>query len=536
MVHSRVVMRGPLMLASTDVIITELLPIRARKRVAWFQSDPPSDGLRAFTERGFVVDTIRGEDVGVPADLAGVAAVVFIQSLTKLTQIGHSLAAHARLLLDCDCRIIVRPAPIEQALSVFQRIVAELGLDVASPTDMSLPALPHIRVCDVATPWADIANYVTENPPGPAPRSNDELEISVVNERGEAVSLEASRDILLRRAFSDCSKVHLVPMDEPGKSGAIAYRAYADLANPEHGRWPVAYFVKLGSKDKILQEYTNYLKYVAPYIPFHLGPHLVRERCCLGASQGVIVGDYVDESEDLISCAPGGRSAAAISCLFDRTLHGWYRDPKTIDMSIAATLHLPGQINPSRINRAYELGATLNLDDLQELFQRCTSVPVLFGGAHGDLHARNIRVRATDAIVIDFFAHRVCPLVCDAASLEASLLVDGFSGDRRDARDLLASIETLYAKAPLEPGLPHANPRNPSAWFFRAVRQIRLHAQQMESGANQYAGALAVALLAKAKKDPTAAEPAASHRAMAYVVAERVLVASFGPLAASIVA
>ena len=62
---------------------------------------------------------------------------------------------------------------------------------------------------------------------------------------------------------------------------------------------------------------------------------------------------------------------------------------------------------------------------------------VKIGPIYGDLHAANVCIRADDAIVIDFCAHRSAPLVYDAACLEASLFVDGF---RTDDKLVIASL------------------------------------------------------------------------------------------------
>jgi hypothetical protein len=322
-------------------------------------------------------------------------------------------------------------------------------------------------------------------------------------------------------------------MDESCHSVVSVYCAYNDLMAPNLGnlgQWPLPFFVKIGSRKKILIEYQNYVDNVAPYVPFHLGPHLVADRCCLGAYEGVIVGDFVEESESLLHCAQDGRAASAIACLFDRTLRGWYRGSHLEERPFCEILkrHFPRKISRDRFARACQLGARRDLKELRGLFECCKSTPVIVGPIHGDLHAANVRVRATDAIVIDFYGHREDPLVYDAACLEASLLVDGFPSVRKSKiKNWLQSISTLYDHVPLQGVLKQANPKNQSAWFHSCVRQIRLYARQMEYGPPQYAAALAVALLTKATKDPEVSEPEASRRAAAYVLAERVLSLTF---------
>lgn len=514
-------------------IVTDLLPLRRRSRVAWFQDTPPVDGKRAFEERSFVVTSCTDEDLRTPAYLAGLAAVVLVQNAEKVFQIRQRLVDHARRLLDYDCGVVVRPhvRPGVNGLPIITRVVDELRLPTAGlsrANDGDPTPLPFVNVYNMDVPWNDIANFVAVHPPDRAPATCDELTISVKDKHGRDVKLSPDSELLIRRAFADCAEVHLVPMDDEGRSGVSVYRAYTELVAGHLGLWPLPYFVKVGERAKILAEYRNYVDYVDPYIPFHLGPHLVHERCCLGACEGVIVGDYVEESESLLRCARDGRSASAIACLFDRTLRGWHRSTRLDSRPLPEMLvhQFPREIPARRLARARELGGkeVRDVGQLRVLFERCTSTPVLVGPIHGDLHAANVRVRATDAIVIDFYAHREAPLVYDAACLEASLLVEGFANDRiGDIHAWLRSIEALYDHVSLNIAPAHANPKNVSSWFHSCVRQIRLYARQMEYSPHQYAAALGVALLAKAGKDPRASEPEASRRAAAYVLAERVL-------------
>jgi hypothetical protein len=377
------------------------------------------------------------------------------------------------------------------------------------------PPLPHAHVFEELVSWSKIANFVADHPPGKDPS----YDLAIEGNRPKAF------DLLIRRAFADCKEVQLVPMGG-GHSGVAVYRAYAELPG---GGWPVPYFVKIGDRATVFTEYQNY-GLVAPYVPYHLGPHLVSERCCLGMRYGLIVGDYVEESESLLRCASDGRAMPAIACLFDRTLRGWHRLAQTDSRPLSEILRyeFPRKIANHRFARSRELGAVRDLGELRSLFECCLSTPVRVGPIHGDLHATNVCVRTTDAIVIDFYQHRSGPLVYDAACLEASLLVDGFTEVKKSKIDKwLQSIKTLYDYVSQDSIPAHANPKNPSFWFHSSVRQIRRYAREMEAGPGQYAAALAVALLRKASKDSDAAEPEASRRAVAYVLAERVLSTTF---------
>lgn len=517
--------------------------LRGRKQVAWLGAVPPEEAKRVFEEREYLVTPCSHLDLQNPAFLAGLSAVVFTQSAEKPLQIAKDLEAHARRLLDYDCLTVLRPAP--NGLSILINVIHELKLPTVGLPQMPQtekiskwqnpkdgePPLPYARYFEESIPWSTVANFVSESPTGAAP--NHALNITIddrvdCNGKRQTSELSDEEKLLLRRAFADCADVHLVPMDD-GHSGVGVFRAYVELAGGLEGKWPQPHFVKMGNRARIFAEYKIYEENVDPYVPFHLGPHLVRDRCCLGASEGIIVGDYVEESESLRDCACAGRSASAIACLFDRTLLGWHRQARAVSSTLSKGLRFPRKIDSRRLARARELGATLDLTQLRALFECCTSTPVLVGPIHGDLHAANVRVRATDAIVIDFAAHRNQPLVYDAACLEASLLVEGFADDGRNVQEWLQSLDSLYEHPPFDFAVTPANPKNRSFWFHACVQQIRRYARQWECGRDQYAGALAIALLNKARKDADVTEPEASRRAVAYVLAERVLAKTFGP-------
>lgn len=520
----------------------ELNRLRSRKTVVWLGSQAPEDAQRVLTEREYRVESYTSEKLRDAAYLPGISAVVFTQQPDDPERIVNDLRNHAQQLLDFDCNIILRSAPA--GLQVLIGVVNELaipigGVPLPDATKLKFqnyqygdPPAPCAQYFSDAATWVSVANFIAESPPGPAPNPNLAIVVEpVIDADGKRhdVTLTDSEKILLRRAFSDCSNVHLSPITK-GNSGVDVYRVCAELIGGLYGQWPQPHFVKLGNRKKILDEYTNYVGHVDPYVPFHLGPHLVRDRCCLGAKEGILVGDYVEESEDLCVCAPDGRSAPAIACLFDRTLLGWHcgarKEMTPISQGLLA--RFPRKINSARMDKARELGATQDLASLRLLFERCTSTPVLVGPVHGDLHSGNVRVRATDAIIIDFLQHRDYPLVFDAACLEASLLVEGFANDRRSPQEWMESLKPLYDSPPLDGIVSQANPANRSFWFHASVHQIRRYARQWECGPSQYAATLALAMLIKAVKDADAPEHESYRRAGAYVIAEKILSNTFG--------
>lgn len=522
--------------------ITELFS-RTRNRVAYFGGSPSGDDERSFTERGFLFKNCAETDLQDSTYLSGLAAVVFTQSAEKPLHVTLRLEKYAHYLLNHDCRIFVRLAQEgekdlrEKAREIVINCISRFELPAAglSPAEQAMmgdwmiklegnPLNPSVHLCDIAVDWPNIANLVAENPPGKAPN----FDLIIKDNDGKEVIFCPSSDLLIRRAFWDCSEVHLIPM-LAGLSDASVYRAYAELAQGHYGRWPRPYFVKIGKRSEIFAEYKNYESGVRPYIPFHLGPHLVHDRCCLGAEKAIIVGDLVEESENLRDCASDGRAAAAIACLFNSTLRSWYLHAHEDSRSVAAYLLplFPDEIPTHRQIRVTELGATKSLTDLRALFEKCIWTPVLVGPIHGDLHATNVLVRSTDAIIIDFQKHCENPLVYDAACLEAGLLVDGFGSDKREGSEWINSIKPLYEKVPLQNVQARCHPTDPSSWFYECAQQIRLYARKMERCENQYAAALAIALLKKASNKHQFAKPKECHRAGAYVIAELILTTMF---------
>lgn len=526
--------------------ISGILPPPLRTDVAFIGSFPTGEDKSAFTNHGLSVRECSEADFDTKIDPSLTTAVVFTQSAQSLSAVTTWLEKHAKRLLDYDCRIIIRPADLPEGSGredVIRNLAhlhlptetAGMTLDEASsfkdieptPSDQHSPL---VRILQRASKWKAVANAVVADPASYAPKITLEIDVAINSHKPEPGT---SDEILLERAFWDCSSVHLTQL-QGGLSGdkVFVYRAFPELELPVHGKNspPLPYLVKIGPRKDIQTEFFKYVLSVRQSISFHLAPHLDIDRCCLGADRGILVGAFVEESESLLDRARTGRNGPAIiASLFNRTLGGWHRtktkDAKT-ERSIAEELLIflgsfPTKPPPKRLKLAKELGATLTHSKIRNLFLRCKSNPVWLAPIHGDLHAKNVLVRTTDAVVIDFFKHGRGPLLYDPASLEAGLLVDGFEGDSRSDSDWLKSIESLY-DGPLYNAPTHCPPKNQSSWYFACVHQIRLHARHMDYDGNQYATALAIAFLKKAAKDLDFGG-LERYRAAAYVLAERVL-------------
>ncbi len=534
--------------------IDRMINTTKRSLVAWFGSPIPRVGRDAFVDRGFVVaeTPCTSADLSTPGFVDALAAVIFVQDVNNPTAIAPELRLHALPLLDSDCRVIVQTAD-NNGFRIIGRTLANLkapqqGLRFDNKSDSpAKQSLPHVLVYMSEVPWSKVANAVLEHQPGPPP--NRTLRIDPPDVMSE---WETGLETLVRRAFWDCSEVFLVPQNE-GRSKLRVYLAYPEIRDKQNGAsFPLPYFIKIGAREDVFEEYVHYQDNVDPYIPFNLGPHLVFERCGLGGLYGMIVGDFVEGSESLAHCAGTGRGSPAIACLFSRTLVGWYRAAETHEVSVTPGTngnrfgqfprvhHDDTESWQGRLRIVRQLGGTKELHELAAIFDKFRPNSILVGPIHGDLHAGNVRVRANDAIVIDFASHRRQPLVFDPASLEADLLVRGFVDSKRsssdkeqdpleNARGWMETVKSLYDKDPFEGLHSHPNPKNPSCWFHACVREIRAYARQVQSGPDQYAVALARALIFKATRDFGEPSPEGMRRAAAYVFAERVLAHSIKP-------
>ena len=487
--------------------------------IGWLDLEPPEDGRAIFEGKGYIVRQCVQSQLRDETYLAGLSAVVLTQSAIKPLKVSRDLFAHSSSLLNHDCRVIVRAAVPDSPIVVNS--VKRVNNEQAT----AIPPTPCVRHFNPGVSWIEIGNVVEAWPQGRA--ANLSLRISVGAQNGVTPSLNPDAEVLIRRAFSDCSSVYL-EVEHSGRSGATIYRAYAEMDSLLMGQSTQPYFVKFDERPSVLCEYNAYRQKVHPYVPFHLGPHLDYERCCLGEKKGLLVGNYVEESESFLRCAEEGRSTPAIACLFDRTLLAWRGLARCVSVPFSEPLlkRFPSKIDPRRFARASALGATKNIRELRSLFSLCKSEPVLVGPIHGDLHGKNIRVRATEAIVIDFASQENCPLLLDAATLEASLLVEGNFGDD-NPECWLAALTPLYGARLLEIPTVPVNASSDWRWYCSSIQQIRGYAARWEQAADQYAAALALALLEKAKKDPEAEDRDASRRAVAYVLAERILVETF---------
>ena len=256
-------------LCSGDSAVTiQVIPMLARKQVAWCKSTPPAEAVDAFTRRGYkVLPSISYAKLRSQADMSGVGAVVFTQSQVKPSLISRELNDHVRRLLDLDCRVIVLPLRVGDR-GIPNVVNALVPMVLPATNQQGNPPLPYASIYEPTVGWEEIANFVVEAPPGPPPNLGLNIEFEGKAETKDAI-------LLLRRAFADCVNVHLSRLHEGKSRDVRVYKACVELINGAVGCWPHPYFVKIGPRATIYGEFENYVLYVDPYIPFHLGPRVI---------------------------------------------------------------------------------------------------------------------------------------------------------------------------------------------------------------------------------------------------------------------
>lgn len=539
------------------ITVEEYAP-RERTGVLWVGKTEPKDITALLKQFGFFVDKLS-----LPLDaktIAGLAGVVFEQADEEPLAIVTEIETHVVRLLDHGCLVFILATPnglvnIKKTLSQLKVVSiwpttppAPEGYRVFNgrcthPLDVGTPPTPYVRVYRSAIlPKQDILDMLVRYGPQHSPAAAITANVPGIFEiTGPAArNVSCNHRLMLCRSFPDCKEVHLDYVSDTGRSGVAVYIAHATINPPRWARnqtpalRQLPFFVKIGPRWKIIPEWKNYEELVRRQVPFHLAPRLVTERCELGAHTGIIVGDFVEDSESLGECSRCGRAMTPIGTLFDRTLRGWHSQANTkINGSLFVELN---KLLEGNVSRAREGKAKINWKvkrtpfEIKEYLRHRPAENLLTGPIHGDLHADNIRVRGSDAILIDFCSAREGPILADPAALEVSLAVRVPSNNKEfDKNAWLRVMDSLFSQDALRMPPAIHDPREPYAWIASCIRQVRLHALPMQRKNGQYAHVLAYYFLQAAIKDPKINSKKDPHghesfrRAFAYAIADKLL-------------
>ena len=310
---------------------------------------------------------------------------------------------------------------------------------------------------------------------------------------------------LVSRAFNDCVSVELTDL-MPGATASV----FRVEAQGQLGQRPLPFFAKVAPRQRVIEEFDNFVSHVRDFVPFNARPSLVLERCLVGEANGILVGRFIEDSEPLIDSVLRGSPNAAIHGVFESLLRGWWRrgdHAKTVaDRVVTSSLghwYSPRSNTRQATLRTHceAVGAACDPLNLAAGLEARSRSPHLRSLIHGDLHARNIQVRNGEVFLIDFGSIQDGPILADPALLEASLMLEvGVAcikkGDSAIWRDTV--LQRLFV-----PGwdshrhlLDLSGDRNPRiAGLCTAVRIIRMHALAAELSDGDYRAMMIAALL-----------------------------------------
>jgi hypothetical protein len=290
--------------------------------------------------------------------------------------------------------------------------------------------------------------------------------------------------------------------------------------------------LKFGRRYKIVSERRHYLDCANNYIPFYLRPNLDDSRFAEGCERALLVGNFVEHSESLVDVVRRGAGQPALSSLFENSLRGWrlqayYSSTPIVTSSLAISMKgaIHGATKAWRLDEidrraaaaAQHHAATLNRAKLAELLDGLPARPHRVGFSHGDLHGQNVRVRGSDAILIDFASVDSGPLSADPASLDVSL---GFEDSGLAMPDWKRFADELYSFESLRNIPLPKNETEVEHRLWNAIRHIRKLAIPDCIHPHEYATAIAVQLLRRTAL-PKEDELNEARRIYGYLLAER---------------
>lgn len=458
----------------------------ARNSILWFGSPPNSDDSREARNRDLRIDVVGDKQ---PNYRSARAAIFWATSQPYFVRAAEALEKH---LVDA----------IDEGLFVFV-VVSEQGQlnEILRIIKRTLPnEQPKDRYRVRTMPVGNILphegpNTALTHNPGPAANSNLAI-------RSNGLNLGPQDTLLLQRAFHDCTSISL-KLISGGMSGAQTFIVDAVLAASNAGPFPMPFFVKLHTAEKLRQEMQSFKDFAEFHVPWHLRPNFAPDRCLYGVHRGILVGSFVPGSRSLWEVAREGAAIPYIQSLFGETLAGLrVEDPHPEGMpigSIAAELESfcrHEKIPEQRVERAKAFGGEVHSPNSlwrkllgpYPAWRRCSM--------HGDMHGENVRVRKSDAIVIDLAHATKGPMSADLASLEVWLAFKVAEDETlSEQQQWQGDMERLYAPEVVDHMLLDEATGSRPGWLADCLREIRTLAAKSVFTADEYKRVLAIYIL-----------------------------------------
>jgi hypothetical protein len=479
-----------------------------RSQVLWFGTPPTEEIRREYERRSLRIRVCGGGDAIEPA---GACAAVFCFGSDVPAEVVTAAERNVRLFVDYGIRVDLVSSD-DAATGRLQKLASE-AIKVQGVVVRTDP------------PAYVLAEGAARHPAGRKPRMD--LDVRVADNREP---VRAPDIALLRRGFAQCGRITLVELTG-GRSDARVFAVHMVVDNSNAGVWPQPAFAKLDRRDKIERESFNYDEFAKRFIPFGHRPNI--DEKVIGATRGLLVGNFVDRSESLWDLARRNGATEAVSSLFDDALSGWRNQAYAngaiaVEGAVAAAMLNEAICEPERIKARYAEDAVLFGTAIRpdEILRQLSGLKQCYrlAPAHGDLHGENVRVRNGKAILIDMASViEKAPLTSDFASLETWLafqLPPDCNPDEYGDPVWSAEIDRLYRpSAFLHPPGP-CEPTSRHCWMSTVVRQIRHLGLAIQSCPTEYQAAVAVHLLRRCQWDDG---PAAERyrRTKGYAVAAR---------------
>lgn len=451
----------------------------SRRAILWFGEPPGVAVSHELATRDLLL--VRSGSAPGPHELASSRGAVFSFAEGD-SDLGPLLGATLPALLDNGLKVCIQAASdrVQGQVSAF---LGGLGQDLLRRT----APRPH-----------ELAQALAAYDPGPPART-----CFVPSYASNVEHLAPEDALLLGRALHDTGDV--VVDDLGGGLSKARVLVVRTTYGNSSGSWAQPFFAKIDAKENILREAENYAG-AAPFVPFGLLPNI--ERVVLGHTRGLLLGNLVSASEPLWEVARRGQADQAIFNLFNTTLRAWRdigmrEEPRT--GSVLGACVAAGLVEMRRIqDELLPWPEPYRRDRLRHLWEDLLGMEEAhrIGMVHGDLHANNVRVRGTDAILIDLAAAMRGPLVADFALLETWLAFALHSSDPDRGYsnpEWAAVVEGLYSTDGLLSSPPPSRvPFGPYEWIRQCVSVIRSQALECRTSPGEYRTTVIAALLRRA--------------------------------------
>ncbi|MGH8293130.1 MAG: hypothetical protein ACRESA_06615, partial [Gammaproteobacteria bacterium] len=256
------------------------------------------------------------------------------------------------------------------------------------------------------------------------------------------------------------------------------------------------------------------------YVPFNLRPDFDSRRKVAGATRGVLVSNFVEDAESLLEVVERGYGAQILQSLFEDAMRGWRQQGKSIGgncIEHALTKFKWREPHADVVALAKTFGASRSPEDLINLLKVRCPLTYFEAPIHGDLHSRNVQVRGSDAILIDFLYTDRGPMLWDHAALDVSLMFDGQKNVIKAGCEWDSILMENYQPGAITRVPAPVHQTEPGYHRRMATRKVRHYALAEQVSDGEYTALVALQLLRHSGYyDPKDGSPHEYARAYAF--------------------